>query len=224
MEFTLLGAALVSVGAVWATLRLADEEERRPLFDTALGGILAGVAVGRVWAMIASGVNPIAHPGDLVVVRGGVDTVAATAAAVITVGYLGRKALWPTLDALALPALAGLSAWHASCVLRDSCLGTVTDLPWGIAASAGGHGRHPVEIYAALLLLGSFAVVALLLRRHRGSGLPAAAALMLAAGARLGTEPLRPVLAGLEPWYLAAVALGAVLVGWRWAARPAEQP
>jgi len=87
-----------------------------------------------------------------------------------------RTAAW-----LAAAALAGLAGWHAGCVTSGSCLGTATDLPWGYALDGGTVDRHPVELYAALLLAG--AAIAVAAWKQRGfppRGAPAAAAIAAA--------------------------------------------
>ena len=76
--------------------------------------------------------------------------------------------------------------------------------------------RHPVEIYAALLLL--MAVAGLLAMRNRSLLPPAAAAasaLAAAAAVRLATEPLRPTLGnGPVGWYWLGLITGLGLLGW----------
>ncbi len=105
--------------------------------------------------MIGQGINPLSNLGDILLVRGGVDTVAAAAAAVAAYAWLVRSDLWTLLDAGATAALAGLAGWHAGCLVRDTCLGTRSSLPWALEQDPAGIGRHPVEIYAAIGLLSS---------------------------------------------------------------------
>ncbi len=94
--------------------------------------------------------------------------------------------------------------------MRDACAGTATDLPWAITLSGGGVGRHPVEIYAGLAFLVAAAAVN---RIGLAAGVGAGAALALAAGIRLATEPLRASLTGGPVWwYWAGVAAGVLVV------------
>ena len=81
-----------------------------------------------------------------------VDTIAAATAAVLVCGWLARAALWPVLDAVAPGAMFGLAGWHGGCVMRDACLGTPTGFPGVGRPRQAGVDRHPVELYAALLL------------------------------------------------------------------------
>lgn len=224
MEFTLLGAALLSAAAVYATLYYEEKRRVTPgrardLWDIVLIAAVTGLFVGRLAAMALAGTNPLTHPADVVVVRSGVDTGWASVAALGALAVAGRRDPWRTADAIAPAALAGLAAWHASCVLRGACLGTPSGLPWAVAQSGSRLGRHPVEIYAALGLLAAAALLLAWTRRLRPPGTVAAIALAAAAAARLATEPLRPVLgSGPEPWYAAGVVTGLALAVWRWRA------
>lgn len=212
MEFTLLAAALTGVGATWVVLRLAGLSSR---FDLLLGAAAVGMAAGRLAAMIAAGVNPITNPLDILVIRGGVDTVTAAATAIAYLVWSVR-ADHDVLDSIAPAAVAGMAGWHGGCLWRGACLGAAGDVPWGWALPGSDIVRHPVEIYAAALMaLGAVVLV----RLPGASGRRAALALSVVAGARLVTEPLRPSLGGgLVWWYtigvIAAVMVAAVLT-WR---------
>lgn len=211
MELTLLGAALTGVGFAWAALRLPAVRRalpdglERPL-DLLLVAAAAGMLAGRLAAMIRTGVNPLTNPLDVIVVRGGVDTGVATLGAIAALLALTRRHLPQAADALAPPALAGLAGWHTGCLWRSACLGSSTDLPWGWAAEGSDIDRHPVELYAAVLLvLAALAITRASPRPWRWSGLSLAAA----GGVRLVTEPLRPSLTGGPAgWYVAAVVVG----------------
>lgn len=215
MEFTLLGAVLMGVIPLylvlyWEAKRGNAAACTRNLWDIALSGAAVGVIAGRLAAMIASGVDPITNPADILIVRGGVATGPATVAALATVAWMGRHELWPVLDGLAPAALAGLGGWHAGCLVRDACLGTPSDLPWAVAQGGSTITRHPVELYAAVLLLaGALALVWLRSHSRLTPGRAAGAALAIAAGVRLATEPLRPTLGGGPVgWYLIGVLAG----------------
>jgi prolipoprotein diacylglyceryltransferase len=131
-----------------------------------------------------------------------------------TAVWMARGQLWPVLDGLAAASLAGLAGWHASCVVRDSCLGTPSDLPWAFAQEGSSVTRHPVEIYAALALAAA-AVTLVLLKAHMrlAPGVAAGAALVIAAVVRLATEPLRPSIGdGPVGWYVAGILVGMATV------------
>lgn len=215
MEFTLLWAAVTGVGLA---LLMADVEKRLGLIPTdagSLGDLILGAAVtglitGRLASMILSGTSPFTHPGDVLIVRSGVDTGFASLGALGFVAFTSRRHLSATVDALAPAALAGLAGWHAGCLYRGACLGTASSLPWGVAQQGSTVTRHPVEIYAALLFLVAALVLLWWLQRGPGSvGVVGAVALGLAGAIRLATEPLRPSLgSGPIGWYVAAMAIG----------------
>lgn len=204
MELTLLAAALTGVAALWLVLRFTDASSA---LDLAVTAAVVGMFTGRIAAMVTAGLNPLTNPLDVLVVRGGVDTVGATVGAV---AYL----LWTThrqpgvLARLAPAAVAGVAGWHAGCLWTGSCLGAAGDLAWGWSLPGSDVVRHPVELYTAALL----GFTALALTRHPGgTRLRPGLALAAVAAARLVTEPLRPGLgAGPIWWYVAGVAAGLV--------------
>lgn len=225
MEFTLLGAALVAALAGYVVLRFeagrtSTSDCTRSVWDSLVGAVVVGLVAGRLAAMIAQGTQPLTHPGDILIVRGGVDPVTASMAGLAAYAWFVRADLWELLDAAAAPALAGLAGWHAGCVVRDACAGTRTTLPWALDPDAVGVGRHPVEIYAAFALAAAV-VAALWWRRVHDPrpGVIAAAAVTAAGLIRLGTEPMRLGLGSdLTPWYAIVVATGLGAVWWRWSA------
>lgn len=208
MEFTLLWAALTAFLAAFVAIRLTKPSvPDRPL-DRLVGASLAGVAVGRLAAMIMQGTNPLTSPGELLVIRGGVDTVWASLAGVGVLTWSLRKNP-RALDALAPAALAGLAGWHGGCVWRSTCLGAASDLPWAWSLPGSDITRHPVEIYAALLFLAGASTVAWI---KRPVGAAAAMGVFWAGAARLATEPIRPTLGtGLWWFYGLAAALGLLI-------------
>jgi len=216
MEFTLLWQAGLGVAAAVVVARF---QRRRGLVsrDVGLGDRLVGAAVvgmlaGRLTAMIVQGVNPILSPADILVVRGGVHTGAASLAALATLVWGLRNDLWNGLDAAAPAALAGLAGWHAGCVFRGACLGTISSLPWAIAQPGSTITRHPVELYAAGLYALA-AAGAFWLGRRWTLGVLAGLALASAALVRLATQPLRPSIGGGPiGWYLAGTMTGLVVV------------
>ena len=208
MEFTLLWAALTAFVASYITIRLTRlNVPDRPL-DRLIGAALAGLAVGRVGAMIMQGTNPITSPGELIIIRGGVDTVWASLTGVAVLAWSLRK-MPNALDALSPAALAGLAGWHAGCLWRSTCLGTGSDLPWAWALPGSDFTRHPVEVYEALLFLaGAF----ILHRVKAPAGTVAALAICWTGFTRLATEPIRPGI-GTSLWWFYALAAVLGLAG-----------
>lgn len=220
MEFTLLAAVMLGVAAACGWLAIIHRGEttmRRTTCDLIVVGALAGIVAGRVWAMAASGTNPITHPVDLFIVRGGVDPFAASIAALAAVAWSARHQGWVLLDAGAPGAVMGLAGWHAGCLVRDACLGSTTGLPWGWATTAGGATRHPVELYAAALLVLATLGVTALWRRRGGSGLATTVAVAAVASVRALTEPLRPVLGdGRTLGYAVATGFAVAMAAVAW--------
>ncbi|MDX1450337.1 MAG: hypothetical protein R3246_14905, partial [Acidimicrobiia bacterium] len=135
MQFDLLFSALIGVGMLYAFLYWEGKRGNaadcsRSLWDIALAAAVVGVFGGRLAAMIADGVNPIANPGDVIIVRAGVATGPASVLAIATIAVLARRDLIVIADGLAAAALGGLAGWHAGCLTRDACLGSPSDLPW----------------------------------------------------------------------------------------------
>ena len=216
MEFTLLWAALTGVFFAWGGTRLWPEGLPDHATDRMVGAAAAGLFVGRLVAMTLQGTSPLLHPGDILVIRGGVHTAAAT------VGALGVY-LWAVkgqirfLDATAAAAVLGLAGWHAGCLWRNMCLGAASDLPWAWSLPTSTITRHPVEIYAALGLMSAAFIVARLPVRPL---LRTGAAFTLASFVLLLTEPLRlTIQGGLEAWYIAGIAAGMVVVAFGGRAR-----
>jgi prolipoprotein diacylglyceryltransferase len=221
MEFTLLAAATTGVAGLYAMLwweaRHGNaERSTRNLFEVSVTSAAVGIFVGRIVAMALDGVNPVAHLGDILLVRAGVSTVGATLGAMAVFAWLSRHELIPMADGIAAAALAGLAGWHAGCLPRGACLGTPSNLPWAIAQEGSEINRHPVGVYAALL----FAVAAVGIAvwkayRWPGSGIPVSAALVAAGAIRLAVEPLEPSIDGGPTWFYAlGVIAGAAGLVW----------
>lgn len=210
MEFTLLWAALTAFAAALVALRLTKPTIPDRPFDRIVGAAVAGMAVGRIAAVLMQGTNPFTSPGELLIIRGGVDTVVASLSGLAVLAWPLRRRP-AALDAIAPAVLAALAGWHGGCLWRSTCLGTISDLPWAWPLPGSDLTRHPVEIYAALLLLaGAWAIS----RIKRPPGAAAAIALSWAGLARLITEPLRPSLgAGLWWFYALATAAGLLVAG-----------
>lgn len=212
MEFTLLWAALTAAVLGWLGTRIWPEGLPDRPADRLLRAGTIGLLVGRITAMIAQGTNPLLHPGDILVVRGGVHSSGATIGALVAYLWSVRGEL-RYLDAITPAALLALAGWHGGCLWRGACLGTTSDLPWAFAEPGSVVSRHPVELYVALVLtLVAWAVARLSFGPLLRSGFGLAATGIV----RLLTEPLRLSLTGGPTgWYIAAITVGlmAALVG-----------
>jgi prolipoprotein diacylglyceryltransferase len=208
MEFTLLWAALTAVAAIWVAARIWPDRLPDHPTDRLIGAAAVGMLVGRLTAMVIQGVNPLTNLGNILLVRGGVHTGAATLGAIGAFVWANKGKL-RDLDSVAPLALVGLAGWQAGCLWRDACLGTVSNLPWAWSQTTSSITRHPTELYAAL---GMLAAAWLVSRLSWRPFLRAGTALALAGLVRLLTEPLRPsVTGGPTGWYMAAVVVGGLL-------------
>ena len=221
MEFTLLGAAAIAAAAAygmlwWEAKRGNAARCAGNLWETALVSVVLGIFIGRLIAMLIDGVNPLAHPMDVMLVRSGVSTAGAALGTAIAFLGQSRKEPIAMADGISAAALAGLAGWSAGCLARGTCLGTASDLPWAMAQEGSTVTRHPVGIYAAVLLaLAAIAIAWWKAYRRPAPGMPASVAVVAAAAVRLATEPLQPSLSGGPVWFYAA-ALIAGLVGVVW--------
>lgn len=223
MEFSLLAAAAMATGAFWLMIRWEAKRGNAAgcavdLWDVGLTAAIAGVFVGRLAAMMSVGINPLTDPGQLLLVRSGVSTVGATVGAAAMFGWLARRDLIGASDAIAPSAVAALSGWHAGCLTTAGCLGTESTLPWAMALDGSTVTRHPVELYAAVLL--ALGAVGLALWKQHGTpprGTIAGIGIASAAGIRLATEPLRISLDGGPVWFYAVgvvVGIGIAVTAW----------
>jgi prolipoprotein diacylglyceryltransferase len=201
----LLWAVLSAVAAAWLGTRIWSDRVPDGGFDRLLGASVVALAIGRIAAMALQGINPLTNPSDLVIVRGGVHTGAATVTFVASLAWSTRSARHG-LDAVAPAILLGLAGWHAGCLWRGACLGTPSDLPWAWPLEGSLVTRHPVEIYAALgLALAAWLVSEMGWKLWLRAGI----ALAAAASIRLLTEPLRPsITGGPTLWYWGGILLG----------------
>ena len=235
MEFTLLAAAIIAVGAMMLALRFlrlplapgpnvqavdVQAVDAQAVSESLYLAVGAGILGGRLWSIVAGGTNPLTHLGDVLIIRGGVATGAASLVALAAWAFSVRKNARMLSDLAAPAMLVGLAGWHLGCVVRDSCAGTATDLPWAITLPGSVVGRHPVELYAAALMLGA---AYLLHRRPIGSGTVFGLALAAAAATRWATEPFRASLSGGPiVWYIAGTLAGMAV--WLAATRLSQDP
>ena len=210
MDLTLLSRAVGSVAAaslgLWLLRRDRPPDSAGPFGDL-LGAVLAGLAAGRLAYVLAEGIDLLGRPLDFVMVRGG---IAPGPAALAALGYLAwtcRSNLAARMDHLAPAALLGLAVWEAGCWWQGACLGTPSELWWAVALPGSEVTRHPVGLYAAVLLAaGAVWLLSFPLPRK---GATAAAGLGWASAIRLAV-PLWSVGAwsNWTWWYLSGLMVG----------------
>jgi prolipoprotein diacylglyceryltransferase len=205
VEFSLLWAAQSAAAATWLGLRVWSDRLPENSADRLVAATLSGLIVGRLIAMIGQGINPLINPAEIIVIRGGVGTVAASTGFLVSL-LLSTRRSPGAVDAMAPSVLLGLSAWHAGCLWTNACLGTASTLPWAWTQDSSLVSRHPVELYAAFgLAIGAVVVSRLGWRPWLRAGV----ALGIAAGVRLLTEPMRPSLdGGPTVWYFVGLIVG----------------
>jgi hypothetical protein len=230
MEFTLLAAAAIGVACFWLMLRWEAGRGNASacsvdLWDAGIGAAAVGLLAGRVTAMAQAGINPLSDPSQILLVRSGVSTAGAAIAAMAVFAVLARHDLVAAADGVSAATLAGLAGWHSGCLATDSCLGTVSGLPWAFSLDGSEVTRHPVGLYTAALLMGAAVGIAVWKMRGRPpAGGPSGTALAAAGGIMLVTEPLRisldqPPIA----LYAAGAVMGALVVAAAFAARRAAR-
>ncbi|KAA3641832.1 MAG: hypothetical protein DWP92_00500, partial [Armatimonadetes bacterium] len=111
MEYSLLVAAAIAVGAFWLMVRWEAKRGNAAgcaldIWDAGITSAIVGVFIGRLAAMISSGINPLTDPGQILLVRSGVSTVGAALGALATYVLLARRDFVCGLDAIAPAALA----------------------------------------------------------------------------------------------------------------------
>ena len=210
MDLTLLLRAVGAMAAaglvLWLSRRRLPSDYSQP-FNDLLGAVLAGIAVGRLTYVLGEGIDVLARPVELIFVRGGVSPVSAAVAGVAFLAWTCRSDLLSRWDHLAPAVLAGLAVWEGGCWWQGSCLGTPSGLWWAVALPGSELTRHPVGMYAAVLLMAG--AVWLWWRPLRVRGATAAAGLAWASVVRLAT-PLWSV-GAWSPWtwaYLAGLLIG----------------
>ena len=219
MEFTLLASAAMAAAAFWLMIRWEAKRGNAAgcaldLWEAGITSAIGGILIGRLVAMLSAGINPLTDPGQILLIRSGVSTVGATLGTLAIFSFLARRDLFSAADAIAPAALAGLAGWHAGCLPTDGCLGTESSVPWAMALDGSTVTRHPVELYAAVLLAMAAYGIAAWKQYGRPPLLGPAGAGFAAAGTiRLATEPLRISLAGGPVWlYTAGIVVGVAMV------------
>lgn len=215
MDLTVLGRSVGAMAAaalaLWALRRIRSEVVGDP-FNDLLGAVLVGIGLGRLAYLWAEGVNVIADPVELILVRGGISPVPAAAGAVGFLAWTCRSDLLNRMDYLAPAGLSGIVVWEAGCWWQGACLGSPSGLWWAMALPGSELTRHPVGLYAAVLF--AAAAIWLLVRPLPWKGATASVALGWAAGVRM-IVPLWSVGGWSDRgwWYLvgAIVGLGGVI-------------
>ena len=195
--------------------------------DTVIGRGFAGIAVGalvaRLVAVALADPSAFTRPGDLLVIRGGMEFWPGVAAGITACAVAARRAKVPAVAEMADLApysLAAYAVFEASCVFRDGCFGPVS----AIGLRPGGVG--PTEIPVGLGVALAAAGLAVLVRRIAGHdvlmallvavfGLATARAAAAAWLPKIGSAPSRPQVESVIVAALALASGGFVVVARR---------
>lgn len=118
----LLVAAAALAARVWPPRTTLPKE----LLDLAAGPVIAGLVVGRLVAMAIDDPSGMSRPGDLLIIRGGMEFWPGLAAGAAWATVAARRADVAWLERLADLAPYGLVAvgvYEATCLIRDGCFG-----------------------------------------------------------------------------------------------------
>ena len=169
------------------------------VFDTSLGALAVGLAVGRFTAVALDDPGSLGRINDLLVIRSGVEFWPGVVAGLSWLTLQSRRDQVPVarrLAALAPAALIGWALYEATCLLRDGCPGpaaaiglrpdglTTRMFPVGlvvaVAAAAGAVLTHRIHrrgvrssivVVVAVGLVAAIRSVASIWLPHIGDGL-----------------------------------------------------
>ena len=215
---------LLTMGAMAAVLALVPRwwpprglGEGQSVFDALTPGLLVGVLVGRVAAMLLDDPRGLTRPGDILILRGGAEFWPGVVAGIVVIAVMARRegaSVWSRLAGLAPYALLAYGTYEAACVVRDGCFGP--EAPVGFYPSGITARQFPIGLAVALLSIGLAVLVrrlsddrrALLVGTAGLGTVRAAAAIWLP---RVGTGPTRQQILSAV---VAVVSLAALAGSW----------
>ncbi len=180
IDVTLAVTVALMLGVPWLAARRLTPRTL-PAADVvgeAMPGLAVGVLMGRLTAMALDDPRGLTRPGDILILRGGVEFWPGVAAGVLVLAWSARGAnidLTARLADLAPFALWAYAAYEAACLVRDGCFGPPS--PIGFRPEGTATTLFPVGLAVALSVVDLGAVVRAL-GRHR----PALAVLVAVGG------------------------------------------
>ena len=191
------------------------------VFDLLTPGLLVGVLVGRVAAMLLEDPQGLTRPGDILILRGGAEFWPGVVAGLAVVAVTARRDgahVATRLAGLAPYALLAYGVYEAACLVRDGCFGPET--PIGLYPSGITVREFPIGLAVALLVTAlAFALrrlpdgLTVLLVGVAGLGtVRAVAAIWLP---RVGSGPTRQQIASAVVGIAASAALAVAWLGKR---------
>lgn len=168
----------------WTMQHLPEDAPRRihpdAIFDVAFWGLILSVIGARLLYVLLDWSEFAGHPMSAFHIwEGGMSLHGAMLFAILTliiVGRLRRVSLLAISDVGAVGWSLAYSIGRIGCLLNGCCYGGVCDLPWGVRFPDEHHPgmltppSHPVPLYASLINLGFFFLLARWEKRRRCDG------------------------------------------------------
>ena len=140
----------------WLTGKLSAElgTNADAIENSILIGLIAGILGARIGFMLKNTTVFITNPASLFSLTPSMlDTSFGVLVGVLTAFILAQKKnlpLWPTLDSLTPLLMLLFTGIHLSNFANGNAYGLPTNLPWGV--QLWNAARHPVQVYAILLV------------------------------------------------------------------------
>lgn len=197
IDLRLLISVVVVAGVAWCGVRVWATGAVGPsvLIDRSLSAVVAGVAVGRLsWVLIEQPAL-LRQPGDLLLIRSGVEFWPGIVAGLAWLAWRSRNAegRLPVLAGCAPVLLIGIASYEATCVVRGECFGPFTSV--GLLPRGLQHRQFPVGVLVAAVLAAGALTIPRAVRVH----LVPSASLFLLATVKLTAAFFLPVLGTRPP-------------------------
>lgn len=153
IDQSLLLSVLAMVAAVAASSRVARPATLgdRGVLDAATAPVLVGLLVGRIVAMVLDDPRGLMRPGDILIIRGGVEfwpgVLAGMAVAAVAAKRAGTDVSSRLAD-LAPHALVAYAVYEAFCLVRDGCFGPVASV--GLRPEGIPQRQIPIGLLVAI--------------------------------------------------------------------------
>lgn len=159
----LVASLIVVAVGVWVLARLMPptRTDSGEVLDLLSVPVMAGVFGARVTAAALDDPSAFSRPGDLLLVRGGMELWAGIVTGVAALGVIlhrrGDDSVGSSVADLSPYLLWGMAFYEGTCLVRDGCFGPVSAL--GLTPRGGLSPQFPVGLLAAACLLGVGVVV-----------------------------------------------------------------
>lgn len=186
-----------------------SNDDRDGFLDVVLVPAMIGVLAGRLVAVAIDAPRSLTRPGDLLVIRSGVEFWPGVVAAALVVAWTARRELLSPVErlaAIAPLAMIGYAGYEATCPVRDGCFGP--ESPIGLQPPGLATTMLPIGlVVAAVVALAAVAVRRLVVAGHPPSLVLAVALTGVAAPRAVASFWLPAVGDGLTRPHLTSIAL-----------------